>query len=89
VWRIGFRKVMEDANVKLASVATDPLGASSRAKLKAIIASEHDVEKPVEMARELLRRKTPQLQLGEQRNDPTHSHADFRTLSAPAVLHKV
>lgn len=57
------QKVLEDANVKLASVATDPLGASGRAMLKASIAGEQDVEKLAEMARGLLRRKIPQLQL--------------------------
>lgn len=57
------QKVLEDANLKLASVATDPLGASGRAMLKAIIKGEHDVEKLAEMSRGLLRRKIPQLQL--------------------------
>ena len=57
------QKVLEDANVKLASVATDPLGASGREMLKAIIAGEQDVQKLAEMARGLLRRKIPQLQL--------------------------
>jgi transposase len=57
------QKVLEDANLKLASVATDPLGASGRAMLKAIIAGESDVTKLAEMARGLLRRKIPQLQL--------------------------
>jgi transposase len=57
------QKVLEDANLKLASVATDPLGVSGRAMLKAIIAGERDVEKLAEMSRGLLRRKIPQLQL--------------------------
>jgi transposase len=60
------QKVLEDANVKLASVATDPLGASGRAMLKAIISGEQDVEKLAEMGRGLLRRKIPQLQLALQ-----------------------
>lgn len=51
------QKVLEDANVKLASVATDPLGASGRAMLKAMVNGEQDVEKLAEMARGLLRRK--------------------------------
>ncbi len=37
------QKVLEDANLKLASVATDALGASGRAMLRAIIAGEDDV----------------------------------------------
>src|SRR5215813_3342602 len=57
------QKVLEDANIKLASVATDPLGASGRAMLKALKKGEQDVEKLAEMARGLLRRKIPQLRL--------------------------
>ena len=37
--------VLEDANIKLAWVATDPLGASGRAMLKALIQGEQKVEK--------------------------------------------
>jgi transposase len=56
------QKVLEDANVKLASVATDPLGASGRAMLKALIAGEEDPTKLAALARGLLRRKIPALQ---------------------------
>jgi transposase len=56
------QKVLEDANVKLASVATDPLGASGRAMLKALIAGEADPIKLADLARGLLRRKIPALQ---------------------------
>ena len=57
------QKVLEDANIKLASVATDPLGVSGRAMLKAIVQGEQQVETLAEMSRGLLRRKIPQLQL--------------------------
>ena len=57
------QKVLEDANLKLASVATDPLGASGRAMLRATIQGEQDPDTLAEMARGLLRRKIPQLQL--------------------------
>lgn len=57
------QKVLEDANIKLASVATDPLGASGRAMLKAMVKGEQDQEKLAEMSRGLLRRKIPQLRL--------------------------
>jgi transposase len=57
------QKVMEDANLKLASVATDALGASGRAMLKALLAGERDPTRLAEMARGLLRRKIPALQL--------------------------
>lgn len=67
------QKVLEDANLKLASVATDPLGASGRAMLKAIIVGETDVTKLAEMARGVLRRKIPQLQLAlEGKVTPHH-----------------
>lgn len=51
------QKVLEDANVKLASVATDALGASGRAMLEAIVAGEEDSEKLAEMSKGLLRNK--------------------------------
>jgi transposase len=56
------QQVLEDANVKLASVASDPLGASGRAMLKALIAGEADATKLADLARGLLRRKLPALQ---------------------------
>jgi transposase len=56
------QKVLEDGNIKLASVATDALGASGRAMLKAMIEGEGDVEKLAEMSRGLLRNKIPELQ---------------------------
>jgi transposase len=55
------QKVLEDANIKLASVATDALGASGRAMLKAMIEGEEDVEKLAEMSRGLLRNKIAEL----------------------------
>ena len=55
------QKVLEDGNIKLASVATDALGASGRAMLKAMIEGEEDVEKLAEMSRGLLRNKIAEL----------------------------
>jgi transposase len=55
------QKVLEDANVKLASVAADPLGASGRAMLKAIVAGEQDAGVLADMARGRLRQKLPTL----------------------------
>lgn len=55
------QKVLEDANVKLASVASDVLGASGRDMLEALIAGETDPEKLAELARRQLRGKIPQL----------------------------
>ena len=56
------QKVREDANIKLASVATDALGASGRAMLEAIVKGEQDNQRLAEMSRGLLRNKIPQLQ---------------------------
>lgn len=57
------QKVLEDANIKLASVATDVLGVSGRAMLEAIAAGQEDPEQLAEMARRRLRAKIPQLRL--------------------------
>jgi transposase len=57
------QKVLEDANIKLASVATDILGASGRAMLRALIGGETDPEKLADLARRKLRAKIPALQL--------------------------
>jgi transposase len=56
-------KVLEDANVKLGSVATDILGASGRDMIEALIAGETDPEKLANLARRKLREKIPQLKL--------------------------
>lgn len=55
------QKVLEDANVKLASVATDTLGVSGRAMIKAIIDGEEDPNLLADLARRRLRQKIPQL----------------------------
>ena len=54
-------KVLEDANLKLASVVTDILGISGRAILEAIVRGEEDPERLAEMARCRLRAKLPAL----------------------------
>jgi len=55
------QKVLEDANIKLGSVATDVLGVSGRAMLEAIVAGQEDPEVLAELARGKLRPKIPQL----------------------------
>jgi transposase len=50
-------KVLEDANIKLATVATDIMGVSGRAMLRAIIAGERDPERLADLARRRLRLK--------------------------------
>ncbi len=54
-------KVLEDANLKLASVVTDILGVSGRAILTSIVRGEEDPERLAEMARCRLRAKLPAL----------------------------
>ncbi len=74
------QKVLEDANIKLASVATDALGASGRAMLKAMTEGEEDVEKLAEMSRGLLRNKIPELQLALEGRLRSHHRFLLREL---------
>jgi transposase len=55
------QKVLEDANLKLGSVASDVLGRSGRAMLRALIAGVSDPAVLAELALGRLRRKVPQL----------------------------
>jgi transposase len=55
------QKVLEDANIKLGSVASDVLGVSGRQMLEAIIAGEQDPDKLADLARGTLRKKIPEL----------------------------
>ena len=54
-------KVLEDANVKLGSVAADVLGKSGRAMIRAIIAGEEDADAIAERALSRMRGKIPTL----------------------------
>lgn len=53
--------ILEDANVKLASVASDALGASGRAMLRALVNGETDPAELAQLAKRKLRGKIPQL----------------------------
>jgi transposase len=55
-------KVLQDAGIKLSSVASDVLGVSGRAMLDALVAGGADPEAMAELARGKLRNKLPQLQ---------------------------
>ncbi len=55
------QKTLEDAGIKLDSVAADILGVSGRAMLKALVAGERDPGVLAELARGRLRAKLPQL----------------------------
>jgi transposase len=60
------QKVLEDANLKLGSVATDVLGVSGRDMLRALVAGEKDPVRLAELARGKLRAKIPALRLALQ-----------------------
>lgn len=55
------QKVLEDANIKLGSVASDVLGVSGRAMIRALIAGGTDAPAMAELARRRLRQKLPEL----------------------------
>jgi transposase len=55
------QKTLEDAGIKLDSVATDVLGVSGRAILKALVAGQRDPKTLAELAKGKLRKKLPQL----------------------------
>lgn len=56
------QKVLEMANLKLATVATNVLSTSGRAMLEAILGEQHDPQVLAELARGRLRSKLPALQ---------------------------
>lgn len=57
------RKVLEDANIKLDSVASDSLGVSGRSMIEALVQGETDPIVLAELARGRLRAKRPELAL--------------------------
>jgi transposase len=56
-------KVLETANIKLANVATDVFGKSGRLMLRALIAGKATPQEMAELAKGLLRKKIPELEL--------------------------
>lgn len=55
------QKVLEDANIKVTSVASDMFGVSGRAMLDALLAGDMSPEEMAELARGRMRPKIPQL----------------------------
>lgn len=55
------QKVLEGANIKLSSVASDVMGKSGRAMIEAMIAGEEDPEILSELAQRRLKKKKPEL----------------------------
>jgi len=55
------QKTLEDAGIKLDSVASDVLGVSGRLMLQALVAGERDPDVLAELAKGVLRKKIPEL----------------------------
>jgi transposase len=71
-------KVLEDANIKLGSVATDILGLSGRDIIQALIDGEQDTNKLAERARGRLRGKIPELRRALRGNLQEHHRFQLR-----------
>ncbi len=69
-------KVLEEASIKLSSVASDLNGVSCRAMLAALVAGERDPQVLAEMARGRMRAKLPQL--GQAMTGRFSEHYAFR-----------
>jgi transposase len=74
------QKVLEDANMKLAGVATDVLGASGRAMLWALVGGQEDPEALAALAKGSLRGKIPALTPALQGFVSDHHRFLLRTL---------
>jgi len=74
------QKILEDANIKLSSVATDVMGRSAREMLAALLAGEEDPAILAELARGKMRAKRNLLKQARPRAvQASPSRADQRT----------
>jgi transposase len=74
------QKVLEDANIKLAGVATDILGVSGRAMLEAMIGQVDDPQRLADLARGRMRSKRPELRRALQGRVTDHHRFQLRLL---------
>lgn len=74
------QKVLEGANIKLASVVSDIKGLSSRDMLDSILAGEEDVKVISSFARGKLKKKTSQLELALQGTIRPHQRLMLRAM---------
>jgi len=74
------QKVLEDANIKLGSVASDVLGVSGRHMLKALLAGEQDPQKLANLAQGHLRKKLEPLQLALEGHFTEHHRLQLKFL---------
>jgi transposase len=65
-------KLLEDANIKLGSVASDILGKSGRKMLRALLHGRQDPEEMADLALGRLRQKIPELKLALEGTCTTH-----------------
>ncbi|MEV8569604.1 IS110 family transposase [Streptomyces sp. NPDC051322] len=79
-------KILEDAQIKLSSVATDIFGVSGRAMLDALVAGERDPKVLAEMARARMRTKKDALAEALKGNFEDH-HARLITILLQTVDH--
>jgi transposase len=73
-------KVLQDANIKLSSVATDILGVSGRQIIEAIERGEHDPVVLADLARRRLREKIPELRVALEAEVREHHRFLIRML---------
>jgi transposase len=74
------QKVLEDANIKLAGVASEVLGVSCRAMIAALIGGEHDPARMADLAKRRLRAKIPQLTRALRGQVTDHHRFQLRSL---------
>ena len=91
-------KALQDAGIKLSSVASQVLGASGRAMLEALVSGTHDPELLAELARGRLRTKLPALREALEGRFSGHrallvsqilAHVDFLDESIAALSARV
>jgi transposase len=74
------QKVLEDANIKLGSVATDVLGVSGREMIRALIDGQADAKAMAQLAHARLRNKLPQLEQALSGKVSEHHRFMLKTL---------
>lgn len=80
------QKVLEGANIKLASVVSDIMGVSSRDMLDAMIDGEDDPEKLAGFARRTMKKKKEELELALQGNMSPHQRLMLKTMLTQIFL---
>ena len=78
--------VLEDTNVKLASVVSDPFGVSGRAMMDALAKGHRDPKALAQLAMGVLRRKIPQLEAALEGTFTDH-HALLMNLNLDMIDH--